>query len=72
MCSRLLEGLIGRSVFNNLEEKSIAKNYPPVSLLSVVRKVFEKNKRNMAFFIIFSMVLGRLDLTAVSDRIAGD
>ena len=29
-------------VFNNIGEKSTAKNYHPVSLLSVVSKVFEK------------------------------
>ena len=30
------------SVFNNVREKSTAKNYCPVSLFSVVSKVFEK------------------------------
>ena len=30
------------SVFKNVEERSTAKNYRPVSLLSVVRKAFEK------------------------------
>ena len=29
-------------VFKNVGEKSTAKKYPPVSLLSVVSKVFEK------------------------------
>ena len=29
-------------VFKNVEERSTAKNYHPVSLLSVVSKVFEK------------------------------
>ena len=29
-------------VFKNVEERSTAKNYRPVSLLSVVSKVFEK------------------------------
>ena len=30
-------------VFKNIGERSIAKNYRPVSLFSVVTKVFEKN-----------------------------
>ena len=33
-------------VFKNVGERSIAKNYRPVSLLSVVRKVFEKLVNN--------------------------
>ena len=33
-------------VFKNVGEKSTAKNYCPVSLLSVVRKVFEKLVNN--------------------------
>ena len=33
-------------VFKNVGERSIAKNYRPVSLLSVVRKVFEKPVNN--------------------------
>ena len=33
-------------VFKNVEEKSTAKNYHPVSLLSVVSKVFEKLVNN--------------------------
>ena len=50
-------------VFKNVGERSTAKNYRPVSLLSMVSKVFEKlvNNRNMAFFLISSMVLGLLD-----------
>ena len=43
--SRLLEGLIGGpSVCKNVGERSAAKNYHPVNLLSVVSKVFEKLK----------------------------
>ena len=34
------------SVFKNVEERSTAKNYRPVSLLSVVSKVFEKLVNN--------------------------
>ena len=34
------------SVFKNVGEKSIAKNYGPVSLLSVVSEVFEKRVNN--------------------------
>ena len=33
-------------VFKNVEERSTAKNYRPVSLLSVVSKVFEKLLNN--------------------------
>ena len=33
-------------VFTNVEERSTAKNYSPVSLLSVVSKVFEKLVNN--------------------------
>ena len=43
-------------VFNNVGESSIAKNYRPVSLLSVVSKVIEKLAADL--------------LTVVSDRIA--
>ena len=53
-------------VFKNVGERSTAKNYHPVSLLAVVRKVFEKLVNNRivdhleksAFFLISSMVLG--------------
>ena len=49
-------------IFKNIGEQSTAKNYCPVSLLSVVGKVFEKfSQRNVAFFLISSMVLGLLD-----------
>ena len=54
-------------VFKNVGERSTAKNYHPVSLLSVVSKVFEKlvnnriTERNVAFFLISNMVLGLLD-----------
>ena len=50
-------------------EKSTANNYRPVSLLSMLSKVFEKlvnnrivdHLKNAAFFLISSMVLGLLD-----------
>ena len=55
-------------VFKNIGKRSIAKGYHPVSFLSEVSKVFEKlviglliTKRNVAFFLISSMVLGILD-----------
>ena len=48
-------------VFKNVRERSTAKNYRPVSLLSVVSKVFEKLVNNVAFFVISSMVLSLLD-----------
>ena len=53
-------------VFKNVEERSTAKNNCPVTLLSVVGKVFEKLVNNRivnhlekcGFFLISSMVLG--------------
>ena len=55
-------------VFKNVGKTSTAKNYRPVSLLSVVSEVFEKlvnhrivTYRNVAFFLIYNMVLGLLD-----------
>ena len=57
-------------VFKNVGERSAAKNYRHVSLLSVISKVFEKIVNNRIvdrlekcdlFFLISSMVLGRLD-----------
>ena len=70
-------------VFKNVRERSTAKNYRPVSLLSVVTKVFEKlaSKRIVDhlekcglfsdFNDGFSSSLSTADLlTVVSDRIA--
>ena len=62
-----MEGLIGGP--SNVGEKSTAKNYCPVSLLSEASKVFEKLVDNrildhleiFGFFLISSMVLGLLD-----------
>ena len=54
-------------VFKNVRERSTAKNCHPISILSVVSKVFEKllNNRtvdqNLAFLLISSVVLGLLD-----------
>ena len=57
-------------VFKNVGERSATKNYRHVSLLSVISKVFEKLVNNRIvdrlekcdlFFLISSMVLGRLD-----------
>ena len=69
LVSKLLKDLISGHVVKNVGERSATKNYYPVSLLSVVGKVFEKfvNSRivitlsNVAFFLISSMVLGLLD-----------
>ena len=55
-------------VFKNIGERSTAKNHCPVSLLSVVSKVFGKLVNNRivdhldkyALFLIFSMILGLL------------
>ena len=56
-------------VFKNVGERSTAKNYRPVSLLSVVSKVFEKLVNNRivdhlekcGLFLISSMVSGLLN-----------
>ena len=55
-------------VFKNIGGKSTATNYRPVSLLSVLSKVFEKlvnriidHLQKCGFFLISSMVLGLLD-----------
>ena len=56
-------------VFKNVGDTSTAKNYCPVSLLSVVSKVFDKLVNNRIvdhpekcdLFLISSMVLGHLD-----------
>ena len=56
-------------IFKNVGERSTAKSYHPVSLLSVVSKVFENlviiglliTQRNVTFFLIFNMVLCILD-----------
>ena len=56
-------------VFKNVGERSAAENYCPVSLLSVVRKVFKKLANNMIVdylekcgpFLISGMDLGLLD-----------
>ena len=66
LSSKLL-GILKR--FKNIREKSTAKNYHPVRLLSVVSKLFEKLVNNRivdhlescGLFLIFSMVLGVLD-----------
>ena len=71
-------------VFKNVGESSTAKNYHPVSLLSVVRKVFEKLVNNRIvnylekcglfsdFQYDFRSSRSTSDLlTVVSDRIAG-
>ena len=56
-------------IFKNVGESSTAKSYCPVSLLSVVSKVFEKLVNNRIIehlekcgpFLISNMVLGLLD-----------
>ena len=56
-------------VFKNVGKRSTGKSYRPISFLSVVSKVFEKdlnnrivnNYKNFAFSLISSMVLGLLD-----------
>ena len=52
--------------FRMIRERSAAKNYRPVSPLSVVSKFFEKLVNNrlvdqLGFFLIFSLLLGLLD-----------
>ena len=56
-------------VFKNVGERSTAKNYCPISLLSLVSKVFEKlwhsrivvHLEKCGLFLISNMVLGLLD-----------
>ena len=69
-------------VFKNVGKKSKAENYHPVSLLSVISKVFEKlvnnrivdHQEKCGLFLISSMVLGLFDqlqiFSVASDRIA--
>ena len=65
-------------VFKNVGERSTAKNYCPVSLLSVVSKVFEKLVNNRivdhlakcGLFSDFQYGFTANPLTVVSDRIA--
>ena len=62
-------------VFNNVGERSTAKYYHPVSILSVVSKVFEErvnnrlvdNQEKSGFFLISSMVLDLLENWRSSD-----
>ena len=61
-------------MFKNVGERSTAKNYHPVSLISVI-KIFEKFVNNRivghiekcGLFLIPSMVLGLLDNCRSSD-----
>ena len=56
-------------LFQNVGERSMAKIYRPLSLISVVSKIFEKfinnrladHFRNMALFLISTKVSGLLD-----------
>ena len=67
-------------VFKNVREKSITKSYCPVSLLSMVSKVFEKLNRIVYhlkkcglfsdFLYGFRSFRSTADLTVLSDRIA--
>ena len=78
-----IEGLIGGPWFKNVGERSTARNYFSISLLSVVSKVFEKLVNNtivdyLKKFDIFSdfqygfrSFQSTIDLlTVVSDKIA--
>ena len=57
-------------IFKNVGAKSMAKNFNPVSILSVVSKIFEKHLNNslvydlkkVVFCLISSMIFGLLDL----------
>ena len=83
LCSRLLEGLISGPSIKNVRESSIAKNYRPVSLFTVVSKVFVQLKNNRIFDLLekcglcsdfrygFRSSLSTADLlTVLSDRTA--
>ena len=62
------------SVFSNVGEKSAAKSYCPIGLLSVVSKVFEKllndslvdHLEKLGLFLISSMASGLLDQLQIS------
>ena len=71
--------------FKNVGERSVSNNYCPVSLLSVVSKVFEKlinnrifdylEKCSLFFDVPYGFMYSRLTadlLTVLSDRIARD
>ena len=47
--SRLLEGPIGGPLFEDVGERSLAKNYHPVSLYSMFSKIIEKPVNNSIF-----------------------
>ena len=65
------------SVFKNVGERCTAKNYHPVSLLSVVSKVLEKVVNNRivdhlekcGFFLISSMVLALLNQVQIFSQL---
>ena len=67
--SRRLEFSSLVPVFKNVKERFLAKNYRPVSLLSVISKVFEKLVNNRfvdylekcSHFLFSSMDLGLLN-----------
>ena len=74
--SRLLEVSLVIPAFKNVGERSTTKNYRPVSLLSVVSKVFEKLVNNRLvdhlekcglFFLISSVILVLLDQLQISN-----
>ena len=64
-------------VIKNVGERSTAKNYHPVSLLSVVSKVLEKVVNNRivdhlekcGFFLISSMVLALLNQVQIFSQL---
>ena len=53
-------------VLKNVGDRFLAKNYCPISLISAVSKILQIiglliTWRNVAYFLIASMVLGRLN-----------
>ena len=56
-------------VFKNVGERSTAKNYDPVSLLSVVSKVFEKLLNNRGFDRSGATRAVALDISEALDRV---
>ena len=60
------------SIFNNVEERSTAKNYPFVSLLSVISKVFELVNNSIVGHIEKCGLFSNVQYTFRSSRSTAD
>ena len=59
-------------IFNNVEERSTAKNYPSVSLLSVISKVFELVNNSIVGHIEKCGLFSNVQYTFRSSRSTAD